>query len=339
MNITTSTHTLSDNRTITAYTLHSSTGMSVEVLNLGCIITKILAPNRQGQFENVVLNFSDLDTYIPNPGHLGGLIGRFAGRISNGQVTLDNVLYQLPTGPNGHHIHGGKSGFDRKIWDANTEVTTDFSRVTFTYTSAHLEENFPGNLHTQITYTLRGNQLELSYTAHTDQTTLVNLTNHTYFNLSGDAKQTALDHQLFLNSEKLICLDKASIPTGTLLDLNNTPFDFSSPKVVGKDMHIPHSQFSSRIGYDHPWLLTSGDSLKASLYDDASGRKLEVYTDQKVMVVYTQNGAIESFSPHTGICFESQMPPIGYNEVHKNDSLLTPSKTYTQKTIWKFSTL
>lgn len=330
-------------RKVQVITLINDHKMEVELLSLGGIITKIIVPDQAGKLENVVLGYQDLETYAENPPFFGTIVGRTSGRIHKGQVTINDVTYQFPVNNNTNSLHGGNNGFNTKVWEVHLIENEEAVAVELSYTSPDGEEGYPGNLATKVTYTLNNNnELNIRYEAISDKDTLVNLTNHTYFNLSGEAKSQILEHIMCIDSEKVCRLDADSIPTGEWIDVKKeTAFDFNSPKVIGKDIDAPETSLQS--GYDHPWLLSKKNVIDAYYHDPVSGRIMEIITDEKAVVVYAMNFADplvlsngKVATPRYGICFETQSLPIGYNECHKEDSLLIAGKQYDKQTTFRF---
>lgn len=331
--------TLVNQQKVSCVTMNNGNNIEVEILSLGAIIRRISTPNRSGEMENVLLEFNHLNEYIDNPGFLNAIVGRTAGRIADGQVTLNNRLYNLGKSEGNHTLHGGLKGFHTKIWDIRTRQTETEVAVTLYCKSEDGEEGYPGNLFVKVEYILdQSNTLTCRYEAIVDQDTLVNLTNHSYFNLSGNAKTSILEHELQLKASKLCELDKESIPTGKLVDVEEKKaFNFKTVKLIGK--HI-----KSAKGYDHPWLLDEGNKA-IRLYDKVSGRHLTITTDQDVVVIYTMNKpndkvmSKEANNRHYGICFETQHLPIGRAECFKEKSILKAGDAYLQETKWQFETL
>lgn len=324
-------------------TLTNDNQMEVELLSLGGIITKILVPDREGKLENVVLGFENLETYSENPPYFGAIIGRTSGRIHKGQVEIGGKTYHFPINDNANSLHGGE-GFHGKVWDVTCTETVDDVAAVLSYKSVDGEEGYPGNLDVTVTYTLNNNnELILRYEAVSDKDTIVNLTNHSYFNLSGEAKAQILNHVMCIHSDKVCKLDEESIPTGEWIDFAKEPeFDFNEPKVIGRDIDAPGTKLQS--GYDHPWLLNKKEEIDTYYHDPVSGRMMEIKTDEKAVVVYAMNFADplmlsngREASPRYGICFETQSLPIGYNECYKEDVLLTAGEKYNKQTTFKFS--
>ncbi|MEG1000028.1 MAG: aldose epimerase family protein [Cellulosilyticaceae bacterium] len=326
-------------------TLINDNGMKVECLSLGGIITKIIVPDKVGNMENVVVGFKDLETYLENPPYFGAIIGRTGGRIHKGQVEIKGKTYELTINNNANTLHGGDAGFHKKIWDSKLEEEKDYVRVILSCTSADGEAGYPGNLDVSVSYTLNDeNELILNYKASTDKDTVVNLTNHSYFNLSGNIKAKVLEHMMYIDSDKVCQLDEESIPTGEWIDVKDTTtFDFNEPKVIGKEIDAKETDLQS--GYDHPWVLKKSSDIDAYYHDPVSGRLMTIKTDEKAVVVYAMNFADPLMlyndkigSPRYGICFETQSLPIGYNQCYKEDSILEVGKKYNKRTVFKFGT-
>lgn len=324
-------------------TLINDNDMKVECLSLGGIITKIIVPDKMGKMENVVVGFKEVETYLENPPYFGAVIGRMAGRIHKGEVEVDGKAYKLTANNNANTLHGAEAGFHKKIWDTNLEEEKDYVSVTLSCTSADGEAGYPGNLDVSVTYTLNNeNELILNYKACSDKDTVVNLTNHSYFNLSGDIKAQVLEHVMYIDSDKVCQLDEESIPTGEYIEVKDTTtFDFNVPKVIGKEIDAKETALQS--GYDHPWVLKKSSDIDAYYHDPVSGRLMTIRTDEKAVVVYAMNFADPLMlyndkigTPRYGICFETQSLPIGYNQCYKEDSILLAGEKYNKKTVFKF---
>ncbi|MDZ4993918.1 galactose-1-epimerase [Clostridium perfringens] len=318
--------------------------ISVELLNQGATIKKIFVEDKDGNKENIVLTYKDDDSYIENPSSLGASIGRVAGRIGNSTFELNGVKYNLDKNNNGNTLHGGYKGFSKKIWDYELNEEKDKSSVTFHCFSEDGEGGFPGNLKVSITYSLNNrNELAIEYKALSDKDTLVNLTNHSYFNLSGNNKRNVLEQKLYINSEKICQLDENLIPTGNFINVENTPFDFRKFKKIGEDIDKEDEQLKIGSGYDHPWLLNKDNEIDAILLDQISGRIMKVKTNQKAIVCYSmnfpddlplENGVVAK--KHDGICFETQSLPIGYDDCFLENIVLKENDEYYQKTTFEF---
>lgn len=316
---------------IKAYRLENKNKISVTILNIGAIIHEINVPDRNGKFKNIIFGHETIEAYENNPAFFGAVIGRVAGRISKGQMMINQKEYQVPVRDRGNTLHGGLSGFDEKIW----QVKEAGQSLILTLTSEHMDQGFPGEVNVTVTYTLTDdNSLEMEYKAKTTEDTYVNLTNHAYFNLSDET--TILNHELQVQSDYLLELDDSSIPTGQLLSVDQTPFDFRIAKAIGRDMDSKHPQLLQGNGYDHPWCLTDG-SQKASLYDPVSGRKMTMYSDQNALILYSYNFPINNHQQHMGLAVEFQNDPDGMHHDKLNSCLLKKDDIYKQKTIYQFS--
>lgn len=323
------------------YTLQNKAGMIVKVLNYGGTITDVIVPDRNGKFDNVTLGFDSVEEYMQkaNP-YFGCLVGRYANRIANATFTLDNIVYHLSANNNGHSLHGGIKGFDKVIWDVT--MLSD-SSLMLTYTSPHMEEGYPGAVNVKVILTLGSdNSFTLDYTATTDKTTHINLTNHCYFNLSGKANPTILDHELMILSDRFVAVDEQLIPTGELSIVRGTEMDFTTSHRIGNHLD------KVRGGYDHTYVLTkSGESLSlaARLYDPLSGRQLELFTTEPGVQFYSGNflnGTLKGrggifYSKHGGLCLEPQHFPDSPNQPKFPTTLLKPDETYRQTSVYKFS--
>jgi aldose 1-epimerase len=331
-----------ENKDVLQYTLTNAKGVVVKIINYGGIITDIMVPDRDGNMGNVVLGYDSLSGYLQkgNP-YFGAVVGRYANRIANGKFTIDGNTYTLAANNNGNSLHGGLKGFDKVIWDTKQSDNT----LTLTYDSKDGEEGYPGNLHAQVVYTLTGdNELKIEYTATTDKPTPVNLTNHTYFNLSAGKSPTIEDHILTLNADKYTIVNDKLIPTGQNPAVKGTPMDFTSPKKIGKEIAAVKGG-----GYDHNWVLNKSgneESLAATVYDSASGRFMEVLTTQPGVQFYTGNfldGKLAgtrggtTYNKHSALCLETQHFPDSPNQPSFPGTILKPGETYKQTTVYKFS--
>ncbi|MDQ0228939.1 aldose epimerase family protein [Metabacillus malikii] len=330
-----------------SYKLENNQGMSITCITLGCIITEINTANQNGEFENVVLGFDDVDSYIEKSPYFGAVIGRVAGRIDKGEFDLNGETYTLPQNENTNHLHGGPEGFDRQLWQASTFEKEDEVGIEFSYRSKAGEAGYPGNLNVRVTYILNNqNEIVVHYFATTDKDTLVNLTNHTYFNLSGNVKQDILSHELTLKSQKVLELNESFIPTGKFLDVANTPFDFRDGKKINDAVSSNDPQIKLvGQGVDHPFLLDENHNEEICLSDEESGRKLIIETDEQSVVVYTSNMLDDSFtirdvqsSKYLGICLETQGLPDSIHHPEFSPCILKAGDEYKTTTIYKFTT-
>lgn len=331
------------------YTLHNDHGVSVSVLNYGGIITKLLVPDRDGQVENIVLGYTDYDDYRSNANYFGALIGRVAGRIQEAQFELDGKTYPLEANQSASHLHGGSEGFHQVVWNISPFQTADTAGLVLTHTSLDGQGGYPGNVEVTVTYTLTNdNQLLLNYEASSDQTTVLTLTNHSYFNLSGELKNTVHDQQLTIASSKFAELDPELIPTGKLLPVEDTLFDFRKERRLGDGFTDDFEQNQrAGSGYDHYFIFDdpSDPAGQGSLYDPASGRRMTVETDQPGMVLYTANGLSEGLGlagnmsrKYLGVCFETQGSPASLHHSGFPDIRLPAGKPYSTQTVFTFRT-
>lgn len=314
--------------------------MEVSITNYGGIVTSIKVPDKNGNIENVVLGFDDLEKYKAGHPFFGAIAGRYANRIANGRFELNGEVYELSTNDGENHLHGGEEGFDKKLWDA--EVNEDENSVTLSYLSPDGEEGYPGNLEVYVTYTLTDdNELRIDYHATTDKPTVVNLTNHSYFNLSGDPSRGILDHLLTIQADRYTPVNEGLIPTGELQPVEGTPFDFTEPEYIGARID------SIPPGYDHNFVLNNpGSGLRkiATVEHEESGRIMEVYTDQPGVQFYTGNfldGSLmdrqgQPIEQYAALCLETQTFPDSPNKPDFPSPVLNPDETYETTTIYQF---
>jgi aldose 1-epimerase len=333
-------------QTVNAYTMVNDRGMEVTTLNYGCIITKILVPDRNGVMENVVLGFDTLEDYQTHSPYFGTIVGRYAGRIAGGKYSLDGETIQLTVNSNGNHQHGGFKGFDKMIWEAEAVEKSEEASLVFTYFSPDGEEGYPGNLNMKVTYTLTNeNELIIICEGVSDKKTVVNLTNHSYFNLSGDLKRDILGHSLMIKSDQFLPLNDRMIPTGELAAVDDTVFDLRSGRKLSEGIKSSDPQIEVvGNGYDHPFLLAENENQEISLYDDASGRGLIVETNQPAVVVYSSNHLATNYSirgvqsrPYLGVCLETQFPPDSVNHPHLPQAVIEKDELYKAVTRYKFT--
>jgi aldose 1-epimerase len=332
-----------DGATITQYTITNAKGMIVKLINYGATVTDVITLDKNQSRGNVVLGYDSLGGYLQteNP-YFGCIVGRYGNRIANGKFTIDGKTYSLAKNNNGQSLHGGLKGFDKVIW---TATPIGDNSVKFTYDSKDGEEGYPGNLHTEVTYSLTDdNELKIEYSATTDKATPVNLTNHAYFNLSAGADSTVLAHELMLKADSFTAVNNVLIPTGKNPPVAGTPMDFNAAKAIGKDIaQVPG-------GYDHNWVLSKKGNdlgLAATLYHPGSGRFMEVFTTEPGIQFYSGNflnGRLKntrdgkSYIKHAGLCLETQHYPDSPNQPTFPNTILKPGETYRQTTVYKFST-
>lgn len=339
-----------DGTPVSQYTLMNDKGMTMKVINYGGVITSLTAPDKNGSFEDVVLGYDSLKGYLEKSPYFGALIGRYGNRIGKGKFSLDGKDYQLPQNNNGNSLHGGANGFDKRVWNIEEYNVDNGAAVKLSYTSKDMEEGYPGTLNAQVIYHLtNNNELKIYYEATTDKTTVVNLTQHTYFNLSGNSKSDILQHELFLDADKFVPVDKTLIPTGELKNVSETPFDFKTPTAIGSRIDKKDQQLEFGLGYDHCWVLnTQGDTSKvaATLHDPATGRVMSVKTSEPGIQFYSGNfldGTITGkfntvYKKRYGLCLETEHFPDSPNKKDFPPVVLKPGETYKTQTIYTFST-
>jgi aldose 1-epimerase len=333
-----------ENQEISSYSLKNDSGMEVTCIDYGCIITEIVMPDTNGERENIVLGFDTIEEYKQHSPYFGCVVGRVAGRIKGGQFELDGQPYYLEKNENGNHLHGGSKGFSNKVWEAKVLEENNGAGVRFSLKSPDGEAGYPGSLDVKVTYLLNNeNEFEITYEATTDRKTLLNLTNHTYFNLSGKAKRDILDHTLSLPSSSFLELNQELLPTGEILPVEGTPFDFKRGRSIRDGMVSEHSQnLLAGEGYDHPFLLDQEGDIELS--DQETGRKVTIQTDQPSVVVYSGNQLVGDFSiwgmparKYLGICLETQGLPDSIHHPHFPSCILEKGETYLSRTKYKFT--
>ena len=334
---------------IQKYTMTNANGMVVSVINYGGIITNLEVPDKNGKIADVVLGFNSLEGYLTPPPYFGAIIGRFGNRIANGKFSLDGTEYELAQNDGQNHLHGGNKGFDKVVWEVTTITNANSVALQLHYLSKDMEEGYPGNLNTTVTYTLTNdNALKVNYKANTDKKTVVNLTQHSYFNLSGDFSKDILGQQISINADTFLPVDATLIPTGEFKEVAGTPFDFTQAKTIGKQINQDNEQLKRGLGYDHCWVLNreaDGLSLAATAYDPASGRFMEVFTTEPGIQFYSGNfldGTLKSksggtYAKRSGFCLETQHYPDSPNQENFPSVVLNPDQTYTSETTFKFS--
>jgi len=339
-----------DGTPVDLYTLANKNGMKVAIASYGGIVVSILAPDRQGNLADVALGFDGMDGYLNNSPYFGAIIGRYGNRIAKGRFTLNGVEYKLAKNNGENSLHGGLKGFDKVVWQAREVAAGDGQSVELTYVSKDGEEGYPGNLSATVAYTLNdSNELRIDYSAATDKDTVVNLTNHTYFNLAGQGEGDILGHQLMLKASKFTPVDAGLIPTGELKSVEGTPFDFRQPAAIGARINANHRQLELGKGYDHNFVLDSGGgalALAARVTEAKSGRVLEVLTTEPGVQFYTGNfldgtargkgGKVYQF--RYGLCLETQHFPDSPNQPAFPSTVLKPGAKYRTTTLWRFST-
>lgn len=340
---------LPDGREVDQYILKNANGMEVKIMNYGGVITHWTAPDKEGKYEDIVLGFDSLVGYLTPPPYFGAIIGRYGNRIAKGKFTLDGKTYQLAKNNGENHLHGGVVGYDKVLWNAESIEGAE-STLKLTYLSKDGEEGYPGNLNITVTYTLTNdNSLKMDYVATTDKATIINLTNHSYFNLSA-AKKDVLDQEVTLNADRYLPVDEGLIPTGELRLVTGNAFDFSKPTEIGKGINdVKDKQIKLGGGYDHAWILNKKEvnelSLAATVLEKTSGRKMEVMTTEPAIQFYTGNFLDGSLTGKGGVkyakrfalCLESEHYPDSPNQSAFPSVILKPNEKYSTTTIYKFS--
>lgn len=334
----------SNEQTIQKFILTNDQGISVSCLDYGCIITDILIPDRNGKIENVVLGFDSMEDYQEHSPYFGAIVGRVAGRIKGGQFELNGNKYILEKNEGANHLHGGAKGFSNVIWDASILDGEEGIGVEFSYLSVDGEEGYPGNLQMKVTYLLTNNEFTIIVNGTSDQDTLLNVTNHTYFNLSGNIKDDVLKHQLTLKSDRFLELNEELLPTGEMAKVEGTVFDFQAGrKIEDGTVSVDKQNLLVGGGYDHPFLLSSNNNKEIQLYDEVSGRNLTVETNQPAVVVYTSNQLEGDFEMrgvrprnYLGICLETQGLPDAIHHPQFPSVVLKKGKEYKTVTTYRF---
>ena len=338
--------TLPDGREVYSYILDNGNGLSVAVINYGGIVTNIYVKDKDGNTRDVVLGRASLEEYLKNDGYIGAAIGRHANRIAGGKFTLSGKEYNVGINENGNSLHGGVAGFDQKLWYV-TEIE-DENAVVLTYTSEDGEEGFPGKLVTAMKYSVTDdNAFRIDYRAVCDKETVCNLTNHSYFNLNGHESGSIYDQTLSINSGFYTPNDAEGMPTGEVLSVEGTPFDFRAAKPIGREITVDHEQLKLFGGYDHNYAINGrGFRFAAEARSEESGIVMSVYTDQPGMQLYTSNGLPEGvkkgdkeYKPHDAFCLETQVFPNAMAHSHYPSPILGKGRTYRHVTEYRFEVL
>ncbi len=333
--------------TVTLYTLVNTNGMRMDVMDYGGIITSLTAPDRQGNYGDVVLGFNDLQSYLDGHPFFGALVGRYGNRIGGAKFTLDGQEYPLVKNNGENHLHGGTKGFDKKVWRSQASDTPEGPKLELYYTSAHMEEGYPGELQVKVTYLLRNDDaLRIDYSATTDRPTIVNMTQHSYFNLNPAAKNI-LDQELTIYADSYLTVDEGLIPLGAPESVAGTPFDFRQAHTVGERINQDHPQLKIGGGYDHTWVITGEPGTLRSaavLYDPVTGREMTVETTEPGVQFYSanfMNGSItgkgKAYHKHGGLCLETHHYPDSPNRPEYPSVRLDPGETYRSTTVFKFA--
>ena len=333
---------------VEAYTLTSPNGVSLTAITYGAIIVSLHTPDRNGTAGDIVLGFDSLAGYLGEHPYFGAVVGRYANRIARGAFTLDGTAYSLATNNAPNHLHGGDRGFDARLWAAEPFSGSDSAGVIFRYTSPDGEEGYPGTLYVTVTYTLTAdNTFVIDYHAVTDAPTPVNLSQHSYFNLTGNPTLDILDHVLTIHADRFTPVDSTLIPTGRLAPVAGTPFDFTTPHAIGARIGDDHEQLRFGGGYDHNFVLSKeGDEIRLAVtaVDPTSGRTLEISTTEPGVQFYSGNfldGSLvgkagQAYMHRTGFCLEPQHFPDSPNRAEFPTTIVRPGEEYRSRTVWRF---
>jgi aldose 1-epimerase len=342
--------TLPTGEKVHAYTMKNARGVEMRVIDYGGIIVSLRTPDRAGNLADIVLGFDDLEGYVRSSPYFGAIAGRYANRIAKGQFTLDGTTYKLAINNGPNALHGGLKGFDKVVWQAEPGADSNGVHLVLRYTSADGEEGYPGTLHATVTYTLTDrNELAIEYQATTDKPTPINLTNHSYFNLAGEGSGTVLGQVVTIDADRYVPVDTTFIPTGDLVSVAGTPFDFRKPTPIGARIDQPDTQLKNGRGYDHTFVLNrpaDGAALvhAAHVVDPTSGRTLDVATTEPGMQFYTGNfldGKLVGKNGHVyprrgGFCLETHHFPDSPNKPQFPSTILRPGETYHSRTVFTF---
>lgn len=339
----------SEGKEVDIFTLCNSNGMTAKILNYGGIVVSLTVPDRNGRFDDVVLGYDKLDGYLKKGPFFGAIIGRHANRIENASFEINGIVYYVTKNEGENQIHGGLTGFDKVVWQANIVTKGQDECLELSYTSKDGEEGYPGNLDVKVTYTLTDdNALKIDYFAVSDKDTVVNLTNHSYFNLSGHASGNILKHEVRINADRFTVNDKNSIPTGEIRDVKGTPMDFTKLTTVEAGIFSKYQQIEFGHGYDHNWVLNVSEERlvkAAEVFDASSGRVMEVYTTMPGVQFYSGNYVDESeyckdgvkYGRNSGLCLETQYFPNALKHRNFPSPILKAGEQYKHRTIYKFS--
>jgi len=341
-----------DGQSVELYTLSNSGGVEVRTINYGCALVSIRVPDREGKMADILLGCDTLEGYLANRSYVGAVCGRYANRIAAGHFTLDGRPYELATNNGVNHLHGGRKGFDKYVWAAEPILQGGMPGIVYSHVSPDGDEGYPGTLRLRVTYTLtERNELAIEYHATTDRPTVLNLTNHSYFNLAGFGSGDIVDHEILINADHFTPVGETLIPTGDVAPVTGTPFDFRRTTRIGARISDPHVQIQRGRGYDHNYVLNktkAGElSHAARLVEPRSGRVLDVHTTEPGMQFYSGNYLDGSIigkggvpcTARTGLCLETQHFPDTPNKPHFPSAVLRPGHEFRSRTVFALSTL
>lgn len=345
----TSFGSLPNGQQVFLYTVTNKNGIQMKIINYGGIITSLMTPDKNGVLEDIVLGYNSLAGYLKESPYFGAIVGRYGNRIAKGKFNLEGKEYTLAVNNGLNTLHGGAVGFDKVIWNIEEVKSTEGIALKLTYLSKDMEEGFPGNLSIDAIYTLTdNNELRFDYRATTDKTTVINLTQHSYFNLTGNTKRDILDHELMISADSIVPVDETLIPTGTLRPVKETPFDFTTPHVVGERINNEDEQLVLAGGYDHCFVIRQNSegnlNHAATLIEPVSQRKIDVFTTEPGMQFYSGNflkGTITGkgdvvYKYRFGLCLETEHFPDSPNQSQFPNVILKPGNVYKTSTVYKF---
>ncbi len=335
-----------EGKDIFLYTLTNKNGDFIRLTNYGAAIVEISVPDRNGKRENVTFGYDTFEGYVKGDPYFGKVVGQYANRIAKGKFMLDDVEYTLALNNGPNSLHGGPTGWHSRTWDAEVLKGTDFPAVRFTYHKPDMEEGYPGNVVAEVVYTWTDdNEVIMDYKVTTDRNTVINITNHAYFNLHGTGVGDILDHEAVIRASAFTPVDSALIPTGEIRPVEGTPFDFRTAHVIGERIGEDYDQLVLGGGYDHNYILDNVETVDAEVYDPSTGRVLEVITDQPGVQLYTGNfldgtqtgrgGNVYNY--RSGFCLETQHFPDSPNHASFPSVVLTPDEPFLSSTTFKFS--
>lgn len=341
--------TLIREKPVSLYTLESGKGLYMQVTNWGGRVVSLWTPDRNGNYDDIVLGYENIDRYVNNAGErfLGAIVGRYANRIANGQFILEMDTFLLPRNDNGQTLHGGTNGLDCVVWDIEKISKNE---IVFSYISPDGEEGFPGTVKIFMCYTLTpDNEFKITYRATTDKPTIINLSHHSFFNLKGEGNGTITDHLLTIHADSITLINEDLIPTGEIMPVEGTPFDFRSPVLIGERIGLNDQQLKNGAGYDHNWVIKTvyTEEIKhiASVYEPVSGRTIDIWSDQPGIQFYSGNFFNGEYTGKNGrplkfresFALETQKFPDSPNHPQFPSTRLNPNETYTQTCIYKFN--